>query len=450
MTIIYFVIVLGILIFIHELGHFLAAKRAGIKVEEFSLGFGPKLIGFTKGETEYKLCILPFGGYVKMTGEDPDDEETDSSDPRAFCNQSLFKRFRVVVAGPLMNLILAFMIMPVVFMLGRTEPEFLSNPPVIENVRTNSPAVEADVRQGDIIVSVNDKDVATWNDALQFLSLNMGKEANISVDRKGEILTKHLKVMELSGMKGGYTGIEPYLFTENQASIDSVVPKSPAANAGIKEGDLILAINGAPVIDWIEFAEGIQEFKGEEIEFTVERNQEVIKLKIVPEYNEGYKRWLVGVSKDRFANLKTVKKRYPFFEAIKLGAGENIKLISLTFTILKRLLSFNLSIKMVGGPIMIAKASANAAASGFTHFLYFLAFISLQLGIFNLLPIPVLDGGHLFFFGIEAIIRKPVSMKIRMNAMRIGLALLLTLMAVVTFNDINRLWNIKGFIKHLF
>lgn len=448
MTFVYFIIVLGVLVLLHELGHFIAAKRAGIKVEEFSFGFGPKIFGFKRGETEYKISILPLGGYVKMTGEDPEEEPT--NDPRAFCNQSLFNRFKVVVCGPLMNLVLALAVMPIVFMIGRSEPAFFSEPPMIKDVRAQSPADQAGLKNNDMVKAVNGKSVATWKDLLEQMTFSIGRSADLKIERNGEVMEKKLAVQELAGMQGGFTGIEPYLFAGNEARFDSIASSSPAQKAGLKRGDLVLAINGITIVDWVDFAQTIQKIKGDEFELTYQRDNEKLETKLKPEYNDTHKRWLIGVSKDSLKNVEMVKKRYSFFEAVYYGTLENVRMAGITLVVLKKIVTMDISFKMIGGPVMIAKASAVAAATGIAAFLYFLTFVSIQLGILNLLPIPVLDGGHLLFFTIEWLRKKPINKKIQIAAMKVGWTFLILLMVVVTFNDVNRLWNVVGFVKKIF
>lgn len=448
-TILFFIIALGLLIFVHELGHFLLAKRAGIKVEEFSFGFGPRLFGIRKGETDYRVSALPFGGYVKMLGEDPTDPL--AKDERSFSKKSVWQRTKVVLFGPLMNLFLCFALMPIVFMIGRSQPAFLDKAPVLMGVRDASPAVEAGLKEGDLILSIDGKKVNNWETVLNKILITApGNKLELEVKRNSSDIIVRPTVGEMPEFRGGYIGIAPMLFLGNEATVDGVMPGRPADEAGLKKGDKVVAINGQPVKDWFDLIEKVDANKGSEATVVVLREGERREFKIIPEYNEDYGRWLIGIRKDRNAGVPMITKRYGPVAAVIKGIQENIKILKLTFTVLKRLVTFKLSYKVLGGPIVIAKTSAAAAASGVSHFFYFLGFLSLQLAIINLLPIPVLDGGHLVFLGIEAVRRKPVSERIRGIATQVGFVLLLSLMLLVTINDIEHVWGIKKLLGKIF
>jgi regulator of sigma E protease len=448
MTILYFILGLGLLIFIHELGHFLMAKRAGIRVEKFSLGFGPRLIAFTKGETEYRISALPLGGYVKMSGEEPEENEIKPvDDPRSFAAQPLRKRAGVVAAGPIMNLILALFLMPLVFMIGRTEPAFLTQPSVVLGVKKNSPAQDIGLQKGDKIVSIDNFPTATWDELLQRIVVNPDREVTLKVLRNASGLEELKKVRLSTGKetKGGFLGIEPQLFIGNDPIVDKVNPDSPAEKAGLKSQDRIVAINTEPVEDWQDMSEKIGQSQGKPVVLSILRGQEKLSLTLTPEFNEAHKKWVIGISKEAKQG-DFVKRRYGFLAAVQKGMKENVRLFGLTLEVLKKLFTFQLSYKTLGGPIQIAQVTAQAARSGLGDFIYFLTFLSMQLGVLNLLPIPVLDGGHLFFMGYEAIRRKPLSIRKRLIAQQVGMAILFTLMILVTINDIDTVWGIRNLI----
>ncbi len=220
MTIIYFIITLGILIFIHELGHFIMAKRAGIKVEAFSLGFGPRLLGIKIGETDYRISAFPLGGYVRMLGEDPTDEG--ASDPRSFSQKSIWARGKVVFFGPLMNFVLALVLMPIVFMIGRTEPVYLHDAPIIVDVKKDSPAELAGLKKGDIILSIEGDEVATWDEVLNEVVMSPGMELTLGIGRGGEVVDAPISVGELPEIKGATSGLSQfYLSATSRASTRS-------------------------------------------------------------------------------------------------------------------------------------------------------------------------------------------------------------------------------------
>jgi len=444
MTIIYFVIAIGILILVHELGHFLLARRNDIRVEKFSIGFGPKIVSFKRGETEYKIAPIPLGGYVKMTGEDPGDAEA-ASDPRSFAQKSIWTRIKVVSAGPIMNILLAFLLMSVVFMLGRMEPSYLSETPRLMGVKKDSPAAREGLRRGDIIKAINGKEMSSWDGVQKEIIISAGQTLNFEIDRDGLVIEKKIAVETLPELKVGFVGIEPLFFMGDEARIDQVMANGPAAKAGIKAGDRVLTIDNKPVEGWTEMAGIIHSSGGKDITLTVERGEERFEVRVKPNYNKTADKWVIGIVKGiRPSDVPMKERKYGFIEAIKNGFNECFKLIGLTFAVVKKLFTLQLSYKSLGGPIQIAQASAAAASYGISEFLYFLAFLSLQLGILNLLPIPILDGGHILFCGIEAVIRRPVPEKVRSVAQYVGLVFLLTLFLFITINDIDSVWGIKN------
>jgi len=440
MTIFYFIIALGILVFIHEFGHFIVAKKSGVFVEEFSIGFGPKLFAKKWGETEYKLCLLPLGGYVKLHGENPEDEESVDK-ARAFSEKKLSTKAAVVIAGPVMNFLLCLFLMPIVFMLGRTVPAFFDAAPVVEQIRADSPAASVGLTKGDLITQIDGSKVSNWEEAINQIIVATGQKVNLTVDHKGE--TKEFTVPITNSPEGGYAGFEPNLFLGIAAIIGKVNANGPAAKAGIEVGDQILSLNGENIDDWIDLTEAIAKSKGEKVSLKLQRNNSIVNTEIQADYNEDLKRYLVGIEK-QVQDIPSTVRKYGFLASLQKGGEEVVQLTSTTFNVFWRLISMQLSLKVLGGPIMIAQTTAAAAKLGLGHFLYFLAFMSLQLGIINLFPIPVLDGGHLFFYGIEAVIRRPVSRKIRMVMSQLGFAMLIALMLAVTFNDVQRVWGNVG------
>ncbi|UCG14948.1 MAG: RIP metalloprotease RseP [Deltaproteobacteria bacterium] len=349
-TTIAFAVSLGILIFIHEFGHFLAAKIFGIKVERFSLGFGPRLLGKKVGDTDYRISAFPLGGYVKLLGESAEDEIPEAMRPASFSHQPLRRRMSVVAAGPVSNLLLAVFLYALIFALfGLARPT---------------------------------------------------------------------------------------------TDIGSVTPDSPAAAAGLQADDRVLAVDGVPVQEWDELSEFIQRSGGKATRIRVQRGDEVFTVEITPEIRqtrtflgELVNRPLIGIVAS--SNVR-VEKVNPFM-AVYYGIAQTGKMIELTFVVLGKLIMGAISPKTLAGPIGIAQMSGQVAKAGPLAFLSFLALLSINLGILNLLPIPVLDGGHLLFFSIEAIMGKPLSMKKRETAQQVGLFLLIVLMVFVFYNDIYRL-----------
>ncbi|HKY62710.1 MAG TPA: RIP metalloprotease RseP [bacterium] len=445
MTILYFILGLGLLIFIHELGHFLVAKANGIRVERFSLGFGPH-IGVKIGETEYCLSLLPLGGYVKMSGQEDfeEGEIVPLDDPRAFSSKPLWARIQVVLAGPAMNLILPFILMPLVFMVGRQEPKYLRQAPTLIGVQAETPAASAGFEKGDLIVQVDGEDVASWDKVLKGIAKPAGSEIKFKVKRGDQLIDKTVQLTPAEG-GGAYVGLEPIFFFDMDPVVGGFQPGSPAEAAGLKIGDRVVAINGQAIADWPAMADKVNASQGKEIALKVTRDGEEKELKAVPLYNAELKKYVIGVAKG--SNPENYQKlKYGFAEAFRKGVRENLMLFGLTFKVLKDLVTLKASYKDLGGPVRIAQISAKAAEQGLGNFLYLLAFLSIQLGVLNLLPIPVLDGGHLLFMAYEGIAGRALSMKKRLVAQQVGMFLLLTLMVVVTVNDIDSVWGFRGIL----
>lgn len=450
LTTLSFMVALGVLVLVHEWGHYIVAVKSGVKVEKFSIGFGPKIIGFMRGETEFKISLLPLGGYVKLYGEDPmadadgDEEKAKeiAASPDAFSNSPVGARLATVMAGPVMNLILAIVLLPLVFMLGRSIPAVFEEPPVIIDVHQDSPAAKAGLLEGDKILTIDNQPVASWSEVMDWVLLHPNSKGTFVVSRGDE-----KKEFELNTIKSpynsqeiGYTGFEPNFFWDNEPVVGEISPGFPAEKAGLLKGDRIVAINGKNIRYWTDLTNTIRESKGEPLTLKVDRaGVESLEVKLTPVINEGSESYVIGVVRsvnpDRF-----VVKSYSFTQAISKGWEEFQKLMGMTLDVLKRLFSAQLSYKALGGPIEIARAAGSAAETGLGDFIYFVAFLSMQLGILNLLPIPVLDGGHVLFMGIEAVIRRQISPAVKSIAMQVGFVLLIGLMILITFNDIKRLF----------
>ena len=424
MTLIYFLIVIGILVFVHEFGHFIMAKRAGVRVEKFSLGMGPKIIGFKKGDTEYVLSALPLGGYVKMAGENPDEEPTGAADE--FQSKTVWQRMKIAATGPLTNIVLAFLIMPIVFMVGT----YSEGPAKVGYVEPGSPAEHAGFLAGDLIEKINGRSISDWTKALSLIAVNPDTDVTVLVDRQGKQETLTLRPATATELKIGMSGLIP----DMPAEIGKLKPGFPAEKAGISVNDKVLAVDGKTIYHWNQFSTIVRDSKGKKLALLIERGGKRIEKTVTPIEDSG--RFVIGVE----PLLRLVFKKYGFLKSIQLGFDKTIESIDLTFITLKKLVTFGLSIKTLGGPVMIAQMSGQAASAGLSSFLSLLAMISISLGILNLLPIPVLDGGLILFLVIEAIRKKPVSRKVMEVSQSIGAAVLITLIAVVSYNDIMRMF----------
>jgi regulator of sigma E protease len=423
MTFVYFLIVIGILVFVHEFGHFVMAKRAGVRVEKFSLGMGPRLFGFKKGDTEYIVSALPLGGYVKMAGENPDEEPT--GDAGEFQSKTVWQRMKIAATGPLTNILLAFIVMPVVFMVGTQ----IEGPAKVGFVEKNSPAETAGFQAGDVIVRIDGRKIHDWSRALSLIAVNPDTVVRVTVDRHGEERTLVLRPSVATELKIGYSGLVPDMPVE----VGNVLPGDPAEKAGIRAGDKIISADGKTVYQRIQFSDIIQAKKGAPLDVVIERKGERLVKQMGAVEKNG--RYLVGI-----LWKQPEERRLGFVDAVELGFEKTIENIDLTIITLKQLLSFSLSVKTLGGPVMIAQMSGQAAAMGLSAFLYLLAVISISLGILNLLPIPVLDGGLILFLVIEAVRKKPLQRRTMEIAQSIGASVLITLIAVVSYNDVMRMF----------
>lgn len=435
-TLISFLIVLGILVFIHELGHFIIAKLSGVGVLKFSLGFGPKLFGIKRGETEYLISALPLGGYVKMVGEATDEEVKPEENEKSFANKPISKKAAIVVAGPIMNLILAFALLPLIYLIGIQVPAYLDKEPAVGYVPHGEAADKAGLKKGDIIQSIDGKHIKNWEGLNTVIVSNPNKSLKLVIKRDGELKEVQLTPEASSQTGGGISGFFPPM----SPTVGGLAAGFPAEKAGLKAGDTILAVDGVKIDHWIELQQAIQNNKsgvksaGERL-FQVKKGSETFELRIKPQWNENIKGYAIGISPLQ----ETITRRYGIIGAVVEGTKKMGELTIMTFVIIKKLFIGEISIKTLGGPLMIAQVAGQAAESGVTALLSLMAFLSLQLGILNLLPIPVLDGGFLVFFGIEALRGKPLSDKVMTIAQNVGMGLLVLLMVFVTYNDVMRL-----------
>ncbi|MDX2480385.1 MAG: RIP metalloprotease RseP [Desulfuromusa sp.] len=436
-TIIAGILMLGVLVFVHELGHFVIAKMCGVKVLKFSLGFGPKLVSRRHGETEYQVCAIPLGGYVQMLGEGGGEHGEDielsvEEKARSFAEQSVAKRLAIVSAGPVMNLMLPLLILPISFMVGVQMPTYLEQPACIGYVVPESNAATGGFLAGDCVTAVNQRAVENWNDTNKGFVSQAGEPLIFQIERDGKEL--QLKIPadndSLQGMQ--VLGLLP----RQEARIGGLAPEMPAAVAGMQEGDLILQLADYPISSWYELKGVIQEIGSTEVQLRLERDGEQLVVDLTPGQRGGEGDYLLGIAPLYSSELK----RFGFVDAVREGASRTWELIELTVVFVQKLFSGSVSAKNIGGPITVVQIAGQAAQTDLSAILSVLAFISIQLGILNLLPIPILDGGHILFYLIELIIRRPVSIRAREMAQQVGMAMLLMLMVLAFYNDIIRLW----------
>ena len=440
LTIVTGIIMLGILVFVHEFGHFCIAKLAGVKVLKFSLGFGPRLVSRTWGETEYMICAIPLGGYVQMLGEGGGEEgEEDAAQlspsemERSFAHKPISRRMAIVAAGPIMNLLFPFLVLPIAYMVGVKLPTYLDRPPCIGFVAPTSNGAKSGFHQGDCIAALNDTPVVTWTAANRELIDNAGSALRFSVKRDGQAL-----VLEMHPADGGVEGLQSLgLLPRQDAVVGALAPEMPAVKAGLKVGDRILAIGATPVDSWYELRDIIQKTRGAPTPFTVKRGGQILRLTITATKDQAQGGdYLVGIAPEQ----QTVTKRFGFLASLRAGADRTMDLINLTLVFIQKLFSGDVPTRSIGGPITVIQVAGQAAHTDFASVLSVLAFLSIQLGILNLFPIPILDGGHLFFNLYELVFRRPLSLRTREILQQIGLVLILMLMVLAFYNDIVRIF----------
>lgn len=436
-TIIAGILMLGVLVFVHELGHFVVAKLCGVKVLKFSLGFGPRLAARQWGETVYQICLIPLGGYVQMLGEGRGEQGEESPAAtedlsRSFAEKPVSRRLAIVSAGPLMNLILPFLILPVSYMVGVDMPVYLEKTPCIGYVAPESDAAAAGFRSNDCIVAINDQAVESWNAANKAFVAAAGQPLVFTVDRQNQSLqlTMPADNDSLEGMQA--LGLLP----QQLARIGALAPDMPAAQAGMQVGDLIVAIGGQEIASWYDLKRVIQGVAGQSVPVTLERSGDRLIVDLIPRQPDQQGEYLIGISPLQ----ENETRQFGFLAAIQEGAERTWELIELTLVFIQKLFSGSVSAKNIGGPITVVQVAGQAAQTDLSAILSVLAFISIQLGILNLLPIPILDGGHILFYLIELLIRRPLSARARDMAQQVGMAMLLMLMVLAFYNDISRLW----------
>jgi len=445
-TIVSFVVVIGVLILIHELGHFIVARWAGVGVERFSIGFGPVLLRWRGKETEYCLSVIPMGGYVKMMGEESPIEggEAMPYDPsKAFSLKPLWVRFLIVFAGPGMNFLLAAVIFMIVLAtLGR--PVW---PPVIGRVTPDSPAAAASLQTGDLIVSDGGRRVSHWEDLERAVASSSGRPLRLTVARGGTthdvVVTPRLTEVRDPIFKDARQiweiGAGPQLLPQ----IGSVNSGSPAEKAGLKSGDVVVAVAGQPVFTPEELMQAIQKRAGQTFEVAVERDSRRIPLTVTANAvkektpaGEDVEVGRIGVG----IVTKTVKyESYPPHVAAWSGIVKTWDMTALTAKGLWKIVSRQIDSSNIGGPIQIASEAGRQAKEGAASLALFTAIISVNLALLNLLPVPMLDGGHLFFFVIEAVMGRPLSLRKREAAQQLGFVLLMLLMVYALYNDLVRI-----------
>jgi regulator of sigma E protease len=431
-NVLWLLVLIGVMILIHELGHFWAARFFDVKVEVFSFGFGPRLFGFRKGETDYRFSAILFGGYVKMAGEQPGDEGAD--DPRGFLAKPRWQRLIIAFAGPFMNVVLAVGLLTGLYMVKfQKVAEPVTG--VIGHVTPGSPAAKAGIREGDRIIKIDGKEYPNWEDITMKEVANAGRPIDVTVERDGHRFTTTITPVLDERTNVGSVGWQ----AKGEVQLGSVSPGMPAEKAGLKKGDIILTANGQLIHSVAKFHELIRSSNGQPIHLEIERDSQKLAVTVNPVFTkqEGPERWMIGVLPMPKLKIETTRLSLP--AALRESVEQNIKGASLIYQFLSGIVQRRMSPKSIEGPIRIAQLSGEAAREGPTAFILLMAMVSLNLAIFNLLPIPILDGGVIVMLLIEMLMRRDLSLTVKEAVFKVGLVFIMMLVVFVIYNDISKI-----------
>jgi len=421
-----FMFVLGLIVLVHEFGHYIAARLMKIRVEVFSFGFGKRLFGKKVGDTDFRLSLFPLGGYIRMAG----DEEFDPEHPKPdeFMAKNRAQKIFTLLLGPVMNLVLALLLIFIVNLGGVETDAYKLEKPVIGYIEKGSPAEKAGLLPGDTLLAINGKKTPNWKEVEITVGTSPKENLKIDFSRQGETLSANLNVISSSRYEIGYAGF----YWQWPAEIGQVAKNYPAAKAGLQPGDVIIAVNDRAIGNYLELLDIIHQSAGKQLQLAYKRGDRVLNAQLTAVEENG--RGLIGFN----VKVASTKVKYGFFAAMKNSFQESVRLTFLTINAFKKIIQRKISVKSFSGPMEIARISQQALISGFANFFMLIAFISLQLGIVNLFPIPGLDGGHLLIFTVEAIIRRDLNQKLKNALIYAGFAFLIALMGFVILNDISK------------
>ena len=415
-----FVFALGVIIFVHESGHLIVAKFFDTRVLTFSLGFGKRLWGFERGETDYRVSLVPLGGYVRLGGEDPNEV---SEDPRDFLNKPRWQRVLVYLAGPVMNIILSVGLIAVLFMVGIQVPMLQNVEPVVGFVEEQSAGEAAGVVVGDRIVGVDGEPTASWEDVQFALMTSPERSVSLSIERGERRFDIDVTPRMVEKYEFGDAGLYPLYLPR----VTQIFDDSPAAAAGFWVGDELRTVDGRPIGDSAGFIEIIQESPGRLLEVGVLRDGREVTLEVTPDGPVGEARIGIGLG---------VLQRYGPVKAVVESAKYNFDIARQTFAVLGKIATGHLGARSISGPIEIAAMSGAAVRSGFRNLLYLMGLISISIGILNLLPIPMLDGGQISVLLIESLRQRDLSLVVKERIQQVGFYMIVMLMVVVLYFDI--------------
>jgi regulator of sigma E protease len=421
---------LGVMVLVHEWGHFVIARLFGVRVEVFSIGFGTRLFGIKRGPTDYRLSALPLGGYVRMAGDNPAEERR--GDPDEFLSKPRWQRVLIALAGPTTNFLMAVLLTAALFMHGGEQPSYADKPVVVAGVVKDSPAQKAGIQPGDHIVSFGGVKDPTWDRLALELALSApGHSEPVTIERNDQLITTSVESQPQPFTVIGYPA-EPVI-------VGSVAHGLPAEKAGLKEGDVIVAASGQKLMAPSQFSEIVQQSAGNPMTLEILRDGQPQALQLRPMWGDpgdGMPRWQIGIT-FRFV---TSPRRYSAPQALVKATQFHIVLANKLIYLVGELFTGRVSLKQVQGPLGLVQDSSRAAKRGFGDLISLMALVSLNLAILNLLPIPILDGGHILMLSIEGLLRRDLSLKIKERFVTVGMVFLLLVFLIVMYNDVLRLF----------
>jgi regulator of sigma E protease len=425
-------VLIGVMILIHELGHYWAARLFDVKVEAFSFGFGPRLFGFRRGETDFRFSAILFGGYVKMAGEQAGDES--AADPRAFLAKPRWQRLIIAFAGPFMNLVLAVGILTGLYMVQYPKIPRPVNP-VVGYVVAGGAADRAGIRVGDRILQLDSNTHPTWDDVTLKEIASAQRAISVWVERNGQRL--HFTVTPVYDPKQGVAiaGWDE----QTTLQVKGFMPGMQAAHSGLAPGDRLIALNNQPVYSLPQLHDLLQANGPKPVQITYQRgaNRGVVSVTPAQSNADGATRWMIGVE----LQPQVIMTRLSFPDALAESVNKNIRSAGLVYQFLEGIVTRRMSARSLSGPIGIAQASGQAAREGLTPFLELMVMISLNLAIFNLLPIPILDGGVIVMLLVEMLMRRDLSLHVKEMVLKLGFVFLMAVVAFAIYNDISKIFN---------
>jgi len=427
-------ILIGVMILIHELGHFWAARFFDVRVDAFSFGFGPRLFGFRRGETDYRVSAVFFlGGFVKMAGELPGDES--ASDPRGFQAKPRWQRLIIVLAGPMMNVVLAVALLTGLYMVKYQRVVDADNGAVIGSVAPNTPAARAGLQDGDRIFKLGNRKNPTWDDVIMQEIESAGRPMHLTILRAGRQFDA-----TVTPVLDDRTGVGTAGWSEKgEVQLGPVTAGMPASKVGLQQGDLILSANGHPIHATVRFHEVIRGSGGKPVTIDFQRNGKPLQVTVQPVWSgaDGPARWVIGAYVEPKLNIVTSRLSLP--DALRESVDENVRSAGLIFQFLEGIIERRISAKSLTGPVGIAQMSGQAAKQGPTAFIMLMSMVSLNLAVINLMPLPILDGGGIVMLLIEMVMRRDMSLSVKEAVFKVGFVFIMMLVAFVLYNDISKI-----------